>query len=125
MVSTDLKLGKLYKNAILFLFIKFVPCLGLALAVMLVYIVIPFVLLMSASYLTLGIFVFFYSFLAISWSQYLLSYYAGYLIDRYVAEDKNDNAGNIVDNGELSGDNGLELERKTEGTQEENTDTED
>ena len=125
MVSTDLKLGKLYKNAILFLFIKFVPCLGLALAVMLVYIVIPFVLLMSASYLTLGIFVFFYSFLAVSWSQYLLSYYAGYLIDRYVAEDKKDNEGNIEDNDELSGDNGLELERKTEGTQEENTDTED
>ena len=125
MVSTDLKLGKIYKNAILFVFIKFVPCLGLALIVVLIYIVIPFVLLMSASYLTLGIFMFLYSFLAISWCQYILSYYAGYLIDRYVAEDKRENDGNPEVNDELSGDNGLELKGKTEETTEENTDTED
>ena len=84
MVSTDLKLGKIYKNALLFVLIRFIPCLGASLIILLFYVVIPFVLLTSASYLTLGIFMFLYSFLVISWVQYFLSYFAVSLIDRYV-----------------------------------------
>ena len=84
MVSTDLKLGKIYKNAVLFLLIRFVPCLGAALMILLFYFVIPFILLISASYLTLGIFVFLYSFVVISWVQYFLTSFSGNLIDRYV-----------------------------------------
>ena len=85
MVSTDLKLGKIYKNALLFLLIRFVPCLTVALAVILFYFIIPFSLLMSASYLTLGIYLFLYSFIVISWVQYFLAYYTGSLIERFVA----------------------------------------
>ena len=88
MVSTDLKLGKIYKNAVLFILLRFGPCLTLGIVVALFYIVIPFVLLMSASYTTLGIFVFLYSFVVIAWVQYGLAFYTGQLIDRYVAEDK-------------------------------------
>ena len=84
MVSTDLKLLKIYKNAIIFLLVRFVHCLGAALIVLLFYVVIPFILLMSASYLTLGIFMFLYSFIMISWVQYFLSFFTGKLIDRYV-----------------------------------------
>ena len=87
-VSTDLKLGKIYKNAVLFLLIRFVPCLGAFLVVFIFYFVIPFFLLMSASYLTLGIFIFLYSFIVISWVQYFLSFFTGGLINRYVAEGK-------------------------------------
>ena len=86
-VSTDLKLSKIYKNAILFVLIRFVPCLGISLVVILFYVVIPFVLLMSSSYLTLGIFMFLYSFLVISWVQYFISFYTGRLIERYVAKE--------------------------------------
>ena len=88
MVTTDLKLGKIYKNSLLFLLIRFGHCLGLGIVVALFYVVIPFILLMSASYTTLGIFIFLYSFLVISWVQYGLSYYTGHLVDRYVAEDE-------------------------------------
>ena len=87
MVTTDLKLGQIYKNSLLFLLIRFGHCLALGIVVILFYILIPFVLLMSASYTTLGIFIFLYSFLVIAWVQYGLSYYTGRLIDRYVAED--------------------------------------
>ena len=87
-VSTDLKLGKIYKNAIIFMLIRFVPCLGISLVIMLFYVIIPFILLMSASYLTLGIFMFLYSFLVISWVQYFLSFYTGRLIEKYVAVAK-------------------------------------
>lgn len=88
MVTTDLKLGQIYKNSLLFLLIRFGNCLALGIVVILFYILIPFVLLMSASYTTLGIFIFLYSFLVIAWVQYGLSYYTGRLIDRYVAEDE-------------------------------------
>jgi len=88
MVSTDLKLGKIYKNAILFILLRFGPCLTLGIVSALFYIVIPFVLLMSASYTTLGIFVFLYSFVVIAWVQYGMAFYTGQLIDRYVAADE-------------------------------------
>ena len=87
-VSTDLKLGKIYKNAFLFVLIRFVPCLGISLVVILFYVIIPFILLMSASYLTLGIFMFLYSFFVISWVQYFISFFAGRLIEKYVARLK-------------------------------------
>ncbi len=90
MVSTDLKLGKIYKNAILFILLRFGPCLTLGIVAALFYIVIPFVLLMSASYTTLGIFVFLYSFVVIAWVQYGMAFYTGQLIDRYVAADEED-----------------------------------
>jgi len=88
MVSTDLKLGKIYKNAILFILLRFGPCLTLGIVVALFYIVIPFVLLMSSSYTTLGIFVFLYSFVVIAWAQSGMAFYTGQLIDRYVAADE-------------------------------------
>ncbi len=87
-VSTDLKLTRIYKNALLFLLIRFVPCLGISLIVILFYVIIPFILLMSASYLTLGIFMFLYSFFVISWVQYFISFYTGRLIEKYVAKEE-------------------------------------
>ena len=87
-VSTDLKLTRIYKNALLFMLIRFVPCLGISLIVILFYVIIPFILLMSASYLTLGIFMFLYSFFVISWVQYFISFYTGRLIEKYVAKEE-------------------------------------
>ena len=84
-VSTDLKITKIYKNSILFFLIKFVPCLGIAAVILLFYCFIPFLLLMSASYLTLGIYIFFYAFFVVSWVQYFLVTYSESLIRRYVA----------------------------------------
>lgn len=106
MVSTDLNLFKIYKNALLFLFVRFVPCFTVALVVLIFYIAVPFVLLMSASYLTLGIYLFLYSFLVISWMQYFLAYFTGYLINKYVAEEKDEN----------SNDNAIELDSNEENS---------
>ena len=61
---------------------------------------------MSASYLTLGIFIFLYSFVLISWMQYFMSFYTGRLIDRYVSDAK--------EKSDYSGDNELELKGNEE-----------
>lgn len=89
-VSTDLKLGKIYKNALIFVLIRPVRFIGTLLAVLIFYFVIPFILLMSASYLTLGIFMFLYSFFVVSWVQYFLSYNTSGLIEKYVTADNSD-----------------------------------
>jgi len=115
-VSTDLKLGKVYKNAVLFIFIRFVPCLGVSFVVLLLYFAIPFFLLMSVSYLTLGIYMFLYMFLALSWGQYFLSYYAGSLIDRFVAVRSDDNQVTMEEKDDFSNVDGLELESNENGT---------
>lgn len=101
-VSTDLSLFKIYKNAILFLFIRFIPCIGLALITFIFYIAIPFFLLMSASYLTLGIFVFLYSFLCLSWVQYFLNSYTRRLIERFVKESATENGAYSDDNDKIN-----------------------
>ena len=105
MVMTDLKLGQIYKNAILFLLIRFAHCLALGIVAALFYVIIPFYLLMSASYVTLGVFIFLYSFVVVAWVQYGLSYYTGCLVDKYVASEINE---------EKSDDVELELDSKEE-----------
>lgn len=95
MVSTELKITKIYKNAFLFVLVRFGPCLGIAIVILLFYFVIPFVLLLSASYLTLGIYLFLYFFLVISWVQYFLSCCTGYMIDKYVRNDENSSDNDI------------------------------
>jgi len=102
MVSTDLKIGNIYKNAILFVLLRFVPCLGAALVVIVFLFIIPFVLLMSASYLMIGIFLFVYMFFAVAWVQYFLAFFSGSLIDLYVSEEKSEK-------DYYSGDNELKL----------------
>ena len=102
MVSTDLSLPKIYKNAVLFLLIRFIPCLGLVIVVFVFYIFIPFYLLLSASYLTLGIFIFLYSFLVISWVQYFLNSYTRRLIERFVRESDSENGANSDDNDRIN-----------------------
>lgn len=87
-ISIDLSLGKIYKNAFLFVLLRYIPNLGLAFIIGVFYIAVPFLLIMSASYLTLGIFMFLYSFLVVSWVQYYISYYSGRLIEKYIDSEK-------------------------------------
>ena len=101
-VSTDLSLFKIYKNAFLLLLIRFIPNIGVSLVVFVFYIALPFYLLMSASYLTLGIFVFLYSFLVISWIQYFLNCYTRRLIERFVIETNSDSNNCSDDNDKIN-----------------------
>ena len=101
-MSTDLSLFKIYKNAFLLLLIRFIPNIGVSLVVFVFYIAVPFYLLMSASYLTLGIFVFLYSFLCISWVQYFLNSYTRRLIERFVKESATENGAYSDDNDKIN-----------------------
>ena len=55
-------------------------------------------------------------FLALSWGQYFLSYYAGSLIDRFVAVRSDDNQVTMEEKDDFSNVDGLELESNENGT---------
>lgn len=109
--STELKLYEIYRKTFLILLVRFVPYLGVSLILILFYFVIPFFLLMSASFLTLGIYIFLYSFVVISWIQYLLSCINRRLISKFVLEKTY-----YSDN--YSDENEIELEVEEEGNNE-------
>ena len=85
MVYTDLRVGSMYKNAILLVLLSPGRTVGLVMLGLMNYMFFPVVLLGLYSYLTIGIFTFLYSFLAISLTQYLISCAAAGLIEKNVS----------------------------------------
>jgi len=111
MVSRQLSLKNLYKNAFLFYLLSFGPCLGIMAIMVLFYVVIPFMMIMTTTYLWLGIYVFLYMFFLVAWVQYLISFITGGIINKYMpppaedaAEDEEEFYGEDPD---MSGDTDL------------------
>ena len=88
MVSRDLPLRKIYRNAILFFMMEFGPCLGMIGIQIVLLVILPFVLVLNTSYLTLGLFIFLYGFVLIAFEQYLISFFAGGLLHKYMPAPK-------------------------------------
>ncbi|MCQ2466049.1 MAG: DUF624 domain-containing protein [Clostridia bacterium] len=83
-VTIDLPLGKLYKNAILFLFIKlFTYVLLLALTVVML-LVIPVALLLTATWFGYAIAVIYYLTLAFIFPQYAFAFFTNEMVDLYI-----------------------------------------
>jgi hypothetical protein len=93
MVSRELKLGQLYRNAFLFFLMNFGPCLAMIAVMIIFLIIIPFALILNTSYLTLGLFVFIYGFFMIAFIQYLLAFFTGGMIHKYMPAPKEEDAG--------------------------------
>ena len=83
-VSRDMPLRKIYRNAFLFLLLNFGPCVGMIGVQVIFLIVIPFALIINTSYLTLGLFLFLYGFLMIAFIQYLVAFFTGGMIHKYM-----------------------------------------
>ncbi len=88
MVSRDLPLHKIYRNAFLFFLMEFGPCLGMVGIMIVFLIVVPFMLILNTSYLTLGLFVFIYGFVLVAVVQYLLAFFTGGLLHKYMPAPK-------------------------------------
>ncbi|MCR4689451.1 MAG: DUF624 domain-containing protein [Saccharofermentans sp.] len=106
-VSRELKLNLIYKNAFLFFILSFGPSMAMILLNIIVFIVIPFVLLMYTSYLTVGLYVFLYFFIVIGAMHYLNAYYTGSLLHRFmpgVKEDDSESEQAPISDDELTDD---------------------
>ncbi|MBQ4271983.1 MAG: DUF624 domain-containing protein [Clostridiales bacterium] len=83
-VSVDLPLAKLYKNAFLFFLLRFGPCLGLIGVLILILVVFPFALFSTTTYFAYAIAIIFYLILAHAVTQYMFAFYTGELISEYI-----------------------------------------
>ncbi len=84
-VSRDISLPKIYKNAVLFVLLKFGPCLGLILMLIVTLIVIPAMLLVTTTYFAYALVVFYYIVLIFGVDQFAIAYFTGELIKEYIA----------------------------------------
>lgn len=115
MVSRDLPLHKIYRNCFLFFLMDFGPCLGIIAIMTLALIVVPFMMILNTSYLTLGLFLFIYGFFMIAFIQYLLAFFTGGLIHKYMPAPKEDEvAEDTKEEDESDDDSDDEAEENTE-----------
>ena len=84
-VSRDIPLPKIYKNAFLFFLMKFGPCLGMLLILFVALILIPSLLLLTTTYFAYAVVVFYYLTFIVGIVQYTLAYFTGELIREYIA----------------------------------------
>lgn len=96
-VTVDLPLKKMYKNSLIFFFIRLIPCIGLMILLAFVYFLIPLLLIMFITSLAYPVAVGLYFFLGFIWWQYLISFFTNELINKYMAveEDENDEKTNM------------------------------
>ena len=125
-VSRDLPLHKIYRNCFLFFLMDFGPCLGMIAIMTLALIIVPFVMILNTSYLTLGLFLFIYGFFMISFIQYLLAFFTGGLIHKYMPAPKEDEVSAESDSEESAEDDDADAEDGEEiGKESEEEDTEE
>ncbi len=83
-VSVDLRLREIYRNAIIFFLSRLLPSLGIFFIDLLIIVVIPFFLLFSTYNFGLVLCFFYYLFFAFSFTHYLGTFFAWQQINRYI-----------------------------------------
>lgn len=83
-VTLDLPLGKIYKNAILFFVIKLGPCIGFIFLIIMLLAVLPFSMLFTTNYGLMGFTLFYYALFIFTFVQYMLAFFTGEIIDEYI-----------------------------------------
>ncbi len=88
-VSVDMSLGKMYRNAFLFFLLKFGPCVGLLGVTVLLLLVIPFALILTTTYAAYGVLVFYYLTFIFVVVQYMFAFFTGEMITTYIGKAPN------------------------------------
>ncbi|MBR1796914.1 MAG: hypothetical protein IJ757_02735 [Clostridiales bacterium] len=83
-VSRDIPLGKIYKNAFLFFLLKFGPCLGMVLVLLVTLIILPALLFLTTTYFALVVVIFYYVTFIFAAVQYSIAFFTGELIKEYI-----------------------------------------
>ncbi len=101
-VSREISLPKIYKNAVLFFLLKFGPCLGLILMLIVTLIVIPAMLLITTTYFAYALVVFYYIVMIFGVDQFAIAYFTGELIKEYIAPQVDEEEEPVDDFEELT-----------------------
>lgn len=133
-VTIDLPLGKLYKNAILFLFLKLFPYAGLFIVSILFFIIIPALLMFTTTYFGYAVAIIFYFGFAFCFVHYAFAFLTNETIDTYILpktkkiQDALKNANTDEELDEENEDEDLDeevVEESDEAADEDSTDSSD
>ncbi|MCQ2534594.1 MAG: hypothetical protein MJ172_08520 [Clostridia bacterium] len=83
-VSVDLPLKKIYKNAVIFFFMRPGKSLGLILVAYVLLLIIPYILFLSTMYIAYAVAFFTIFTIVISFVQFMFAYYTGGLINEFI-----------------------------------------
>jgi len=83
-VSRELPLKKIYKNALLFFLLKFGPCLGIIFLLIVTMIVIPALLMVTTTYAAYAVVVVYYLTFIFGVDQYVIAFFTGELMKEYM-----------------------------------------
>ncbi|MCQ2516798.1 MAG: hypothetical protein MJ094_08045 [Saccharofermentans sp.] len=83
-VSRELSLKNIYKNAFLFVLLKFGPCFAMALVMIVFYIVIPAALMLTTTFFAYAVVVLYYLTVVFALIQYLMAFFTGEVIKEYI-----------------------------------------
>ncbi len=86
--TVELPLKKIYKNAVLFFLIKFIPCVGLILLEVGLLIAVPCILLFTTTYFAYAIAVVYYFTVAFVLCQYTMSFFTNEMVNKYMKLEK-------------------------------------
>ena len=85
-VSVDLPLAKIYKNAFLFFLLRFGPCLGLIGVLVILMVIFPFALFATTAYFAYAMAIIFYLTVAHALTQYMFAFFTGELISEFIGK---------------------------------------
>lgn len=83
-VSREISLKNIYKNALLFFLLKFGPCIGIILLLIVTLVIIPAMLLVTTTYFAYALVVFYYMTFIFGFDQFVIAYFTGELIKEYI-----------------------------------------
>ena len=83
-VSREISLPKIYKNAFLFFLLKFGPCIGLILMLIVTLIIIPAMLLVTTTYFAYAVVVIYYLTFIFGFVQFVMAFFTGEILDEYI-----------------------------------------
>lgn len=86
--TVELPLKKIYKNAVLFFLIKFIPCVGLIFLEVGLLIAVPCILLFTTTYFAYAIAVVYYFTVAFVLCQYTMSFFTNEMVNKYMKLEK-------------------------------------
>lgn len=90
-VSIDLPLLKIYKDALLFFLLKFGKSLIMIIIMIIVLLIVPYILLLSSTFITLTLLLLLYLFVISGLLQFMFSYFTSDYINAYIVKKQAEN----------------------------------
>jgi len=88
-VTVDLPLSKIYRNALFFFLMRFIQFAVMAVSIVLLLFLLPFIFISSFTYFGYGLAILYYLTFAFAFCHFMMAYYSAGMIDLYIVKKIN------------------------------------